>query len=158
MKIQGRGYIKNGDVETYFRNHFVSSGLELMTDVFNCVLGASNFRIGITNINVGTNQSTPTTFNTGGLVSPVSSLINPTQTLSVLQYNGSQATIIVTDQYPISALPQVTIGEIGLYGSDPYVSTVMMSRASVADGDFSAFAYNPANSLVIQWNLIFTFV
>ena len=158
MKIQGRGYIKNGDVETYFRNHFVSGGLRILADAFGqSVWDFHTYAIGITNINVGTNQSTPTTFNTGGLVSPVSSLINPTQTLSVLKYNGSQATIIVTDQYPISALPQVTIGEIGLYGSNGNASG-LISRASVADGDFSAFAYNPANSLVIQWNLIFTFV
>jgi len=169
MKIQGRGYIKNGNVETHFKNHFVSFGLQTLADIF----GGADYYIAynynynanvayadtlyFSTINVGTNQSTPTTFITSSLVVPVSNLINPTQTLPITPYNGSQAILTITDEYPISALPQLTIGEIGLYGGLGGANG-LISRASVADGDFSAFAYNPANTLIIQWNLIFTFV
>jgi len=63
-----------------------------------------------------------------------------------------------------------TIGEIALYGGAAtayYTGTVysvnwnnnnvLLSRLSVADGDFTAFTINPSNPLVITWMVQFVF-
>jgi len=173
-KVSGQGYIEHGNIKREFKNHFVTGGLELMAWLFNFNGGQFN---GLYNYNeywyvssaeVGADTSTKTTFLMSTLVSPLSTLINPSITQQANYFNGSTASAQITILYPTSALPSATIGEIGINGTyyaynnfNGYAakdSLNLMSRASTADGDFAAFAYNPANLLQITWTMIFSWV
>jgi len=174
VKVSGQGYIEHGNIKREFKNHFVTGGLQLMALLFNYAGGTnitySNEYWYVSSAGVGVDTSTKTTFIMTGLVSPVSTLINPNVTYQRNYFIGSTASAQITILYPTSALPSVTIGEIGIngiyflesqypqYNPNIYESLNLMSRASTADGDFAAFAYNPANLLQITWTMIFSWV
>ena len=50
-----------------------------------------------------------------------------------------------------------TIGEMTLITYFDTNFPLPISRTSVADGDFSPFSYNPANALVVVWQIVLGF-
>jgi len=165
VKASGQGYIEHGNIKREFKNHFVTGGLELMAWLFSCNIGPGNTDMEYWSadaILVGADTATQTTFSMSTLVSPINILINASTLYNIYYFNGSTASARIISIYPVSALPSATIGEIGFNGSfisyAQYIPLNLISRASNADGDFIAFAYNPANQLQITWNLIFSWV
>ena len=175
VKVSGQGYIEHGNIKREFKNHFVTGGLQLMAYLFNYNADGGNGQGGwkggywyVSSTGIGSDTSTKTTFSMSTIVLPISTLINPTITQQANYFIGSTASAQITILYPTSALPSGTIGEIGINGANFFnhnanVYTAgqgfnLISRASTADGDFAAFAYNPANMLQIVWNIIFNWV
>jgi len=165
VKASGQGYIEHGNIKREFKNHFVSGGLQLMATLFTFnTFGspASHEYWFVSPAGVGTDTTTKTTFVMSTLVSPLSTLINPSISYQHQTFNNSAALAQITIAYPTSAFLSATIGEIGINGvytdSGYNIGYGLMSRASTADGDFAAFAYNPANMLQITWNMIFSWV
>ncbi len=162
--IEGRGYIEQDGKREYFKNHFFGNGLKALAEsavggIYNSPDIFSWNSVYMFGISVGTNTSAPTTFNTSGCYSSVSILQNPALAISTSS-NGSQFITTYEITFPVSALPAITIGELSLNINDNDTYFVVygpISRASVADGDFAPFAYNPANALVVVWQLVFGF-
>ena len=160
--IEGRGYIEQNGHREYFKNHFVGNGLEALANTAEngaYIIGTSltyNYYFSqpwfLNNLDIGTNQSTPTTFNTSGNTSSVQPFYSLSFSISTAT-NGSQVISIVIVNYQVSSFPAITIGEMSLYTSNfGYIS-----RTSVADGDFSPFSYNPANALAVVWQIVLGF-
>jgi len=181
--ITGSVEITNGPKHAGpYRNHFVDSALgAIMYILLTSVTAASGggYFNTIAPLNphtmyIGSDTSTKTTASMTALVNPIgtapgtapNSWNNAMQLLS----NGSAVTYTATWN---AGTVSGTIGEIALYGSAAtayYVGTlsssttpdwnnnsVMLSRLSVADGDFSSFTINSAYPLVIVWTVQFVF-
>ncbi len=107
-RIEGKGYIEQNGRREYFRNHFFSYGLNLLAQTAGT--GGAIYLNGyyneyfsepwyINGVSIGTNQSTPTTFNTSGNTSSVSALQSPSTSISTAT-NGSQLTSIFIFNFP----------------------------------------------------------
>jgi len=165
-----------------YRNHFVGTALQVLTYILLTNCSDYNPYSGDTWIQplhpyaiyLGTDTSTKTTISMTALVSPIGSSpgtgpnsfsqSSSTQLLS----NGSADTFTATWN---AGTVSGTIGEMALYadvitspctgGQSGYQMGIgtsgMISRLSVADGDFSAFTINTSYPLVIAWTVQFLF-
>jgi len=177
--ITGSVEITNGPKHTGpYRNHFVGNALQalmyiLLTDFY--VNGSLNETIAPLNpetMYLGSDTSTKTTASMTALVAPIGTAPgtapnNWNSSIQILS-NGSAATYTATWN---AGTVSGTIGEMALYGSAAttyYTGTintninwgsgaVMLSRLSVADGDFSAFTINTSYPLIVAWTVQFLF-
>ena len=154
--ITGKVEITNGPKHAGpYRNHFVNNALWALGNI----ITSSSGTLSPSTIYLGTDTSIKTTPSLAALVSPIGSSpgtgpntwSNSEQNLS----NGSSASFMATWN---AGTVSGTIGEMALYGSATGQSgTVMLSRLSVADGDFSAFTINTAYPLTVSWTVQFLF-
>jgi hypothetical protein len=161
-----------------YRNHFVNNALwalgYILVSNFNIFYNYSD-RIDPLNpqtMYLGTNTTVPTFPNMTGLAAP----IGPAPGTGPNNWSSSYGSITNGYQVVYTAAwnpgtVSGTIGEMALYGSaaNTYYTgntsssltwgsgNVMLSRLSVADGDFSAFTINSAYPLVIAWTIQFAF-
>ena len=173
--ITGSVEITNGPKHAGpYRNHFVDSALAaLMYILLTNYSSYSNYKIAPLNpqtIYLGTNTTTKTTASMTALVAPIGTApgTGPNNWNNALQLlsNGSAVTYTATWN---AGTVSGTIGEMALYGSAATQSvtgstavnwssgSVMLSRLSVADGNFSAFTINSTYPLVIAWTVQFLF-
>jgi hypothetical protein len=155
--ITGKVEITNGPKHAGpYRNHFVNYALWALGNILVSSSGATLYP---NSIYLGTDTTIRTNPSMTVLVAPIGSSPgtgpntwnNSKQNLS----NGSSVTISATwNPGTVSG----TIGEMALYGSAAGQSgNVMLSRISVADGDFSAFTINASYPLVVSWTVQFLF-
>jgi len=178
--ITGSVEITNGPKHAGpYRNHFVNNALQalgyiLMTNIiFPSGQSGSNYATPLypTTMYLGTNTIVATFPNMVGLVAPIGT---PPGT-GPNSFSSSYGSITNGYQVLYSATWNAgtvsgTIGEMALYGTftKTYYTgnnnnlnwgthTGMLSRLSVADGDFSAFTINTSYPLVIAWTIQFVF-
>jgi len=179
--ITGKVEITNGPKHAgQYRNHFVNNALAALMYIllsnwneYNLYNNNPAYNIAPLNpqtIYIGSDTTTKTTASMTALVAPIGTAPgtgpnNFTGTLQLLS-NGSSATYTATWN---AGTVSGTIGEMALYGSavnnmltgnqdtNWNSGSVMLSRLSVADGDFSAFTINTAYPLVIAWTVQFLF-
>ena len=180
--ITGSVEITNGPKHAGpYRNHFVDSALQaimyiLLTSVSTCGNGYYNAisPLNPQTIYLGTDTSTKTTPSMTALVDPIGSApgTGPNSFNNAMQLLSNGSAVTFTAMWNAGTVSG-TIGEMALYGSAAtayytgtmgnavnlywYSGSVMMSRLSVADGDFSAFTINSAYPLVIVWTVQFVF-
>jgi len=180
--ITGSVEITNGPKHAGpYRNHFVNSALAALVYIllsnFTNNNGVDYYNDTIEPLNpqtmyIGSDTSTKTTASMTALVAPIGTAPGtaPNSWNSTIQLlsNGSSATFTATWN---AGTVSGTIGEMALYGSAAttyytgYIassvtwgsSNVMLSRLSVADGDFSSFTINSSYPLVIVWTIQFLF-
>ena len=180
--ITGSVEITNGPKHAGpYRNHFVDSALWALAYIllsnFTTYGTSGNY---ITTIEplypqtmyLGTNTTVATFPNMSSLVAPIGTPPGTGPNNFTSSYgsitNGYQVVYSATWN---AGTVSGTIGEMALYGSaattyytgSPSVtatwgsSNVMLSRLSVADGDFSSFTINSSYPLVIVWTIQFLF-
>jgi len=178
--ITGSVEITNGPKHAGpYRNHFVNNALYALGYIL-----MSNWNLGtytgnyynIAPLNpqtmyLGTNTTVATFPNMQGLVAPIGTPPGTGPNNWASSYgsitNGYQ--VVYTATWNAGTVSG-TIGEMALYGSattgvmsgNQYQVTwnsgsQMISRLSVADGDFSAFTINTSYPLVITWTIQFVF-
>ena len=155
-----------------YRNHFVNNALQalmyiLLTTSFD-IGGETISPLNPNTMHIGSDTSTKTTASMTALVAPIGTAPgtgpnNWSQMIQLLS-NGSAATFTATWN---AGTVSGTIGEMALYGNYTEMigqtntnwgtHTGMLSRLSVADGDFSAFTINTSYPLVIAWTVQFLF-
>jgi hypothetical protein len=178
IKIRGHVQFINGDKKTkWYRNHFTNYGLITLANLFGggglfdqySIPAYSWSSLSYGFIVLGTNTTTPTNASMTQLVSPIGNAPGTkpntqtglTGTLSNGYYVIYQAT---WNTNTVSG----TVGEVGLYlrscnslasfnASNVPVYTNMVSRLSVADGDFSPQTINTSYPFTVNWQLSFTF-
>jgi len=167
-------YVKNAE------NHWVDAGLKGLVSALMC------YRYGFTSysnpgyawaydfkIYLGTDTTQATYHNMTALASPIGTAPGtpPNHT------DGADITNPATGQWKTSfiaiwysgTLPAVSVGEAALYlgafnnltpgwTGSATMPNVMVSRLSVADGDFTAFPIDVSKSLTVQWDIITQFV
>lgn len=115
---------------------------------------------------VGTDISTASYFNMSALVSPLtssSSITYPNSaTVSYSQPSGTtQWQAVIAATWNASALPNATIGEVGLYGNNLRVVgtsyNYVLTRIASADGSFTAFTNNNTYPLSINYVINFKY-
>jgi len=175
--ITGSVEITNGPKHAGpYRNHFVNNALQalgyiLMTNMSN----PSGYSYNISplypsTMYLGTNTTIATFPSIVGLVSPIGASPGTRPNSWSSSYgsitNGYQVAYTATWN---AGTVSGTIGEIALYGNFTAsyhtggisgawgTHTGMLSRLSVADGDFSSFTINSAYPLVIVWTVQFVF-
>ena len=181
MKIEGIVEITNGDYHMKCKNHFVNSFLYWLINFLSNNNGAAqpyypNYNWGTTTYIfqvLGTDTVTHTVVGTTGLTSPIGTAPGTANnsnggSISALT-NGTSITFTATWN---AGAVSGTVGEVGLYLNlypstlQPFqtasvvgssTNSVLGSRLSVADGDFTAFAINTAVPLTINWTIQFTF-
>jgi len=177
--ITGSVEITNGPKHAGpYRNHFVGNALQALMYIIitNATVTGNDYFNGLSPLNpttmyIGSDTSTKTTISMTALVAPIGTAPgtgpnNWNETLQLLS-NGSSATFTATWN---AGTVSGTIGEMALYGiyANTYYqntnssvnwgsNTGMLSRLSVADGDFSAFTINTSYPLVIAWTVQFVF-
>jgi len=183
--ITGKVEITNGPKHAGpYRNHFVNNALQALGYTllinFSYPNQGTNKTIYIaplypSTMYLGTNTTIPTFPNMTGLVAP----IGPAPGTAPNSFSPSGASITNGYQVTYSATwnpgtVSGTIGEMVLYGSvtttyytgtlgslgsNLYMNSgnVMLSRLSVADGDFSSFTINASYPLIIVWTVQFLF-
>jgi len=177
--ITGSVEITNGPKHAGpYRNHFVNNALQalgyvLLTNFSHTYNALGNNAIPLypQTIYLGTNTTVATFPNTIGLTAPIGAAPGTGPNSFTASYgnvtNGFQVVYTATwNQGTVSG----TIGEMALYGTfaNNYYTgsqgganwgsnTGMLSRLSVADGDFSAFTINTTYPLVIAWTIQFLF-
>jgi hypothetical protein len=183
--ITGKVEITNGPKHAGpYRNHFVRNALQalmyiLLTNTYNYSGSSVYCLVNFAPLNpqtmyLGSDTSTKTTASMTALVAPIGTAPGtaPNGWNSSIQMlsNGSAVTYTATWN---AGTVSGTIGEMALYGSvatNYYTGmltcgntiswgggSVMLSRLSVADGDFSAFAINASYPLIIVWTIQFLF-
>jgi len=176
--ITGSVEITNGPKHAGpYRNHFVNNALQALMYIIMTGTSASSYHFNAISplypntMYIGSDTSTKTTASMTTLVDPIGTAPGtaPNTWNSTLQLlsNGSSATFTATWN---AGTVSGTIGEMALYGkftktyyvelsSNPTwgTHTGMLSRLSVADGDFSAFTINTSYPLVITWTIQFVF-
>ena len=182
IKIRGFVDIKNGDRIIHAENKFVQSMLAWLTNI----CGINNVRGLATNnywyvptsdwkIYIGSNQTTPTAYNTTVLTSPIGvSPGTPPSSKSGNTTNPSNGVfkIIFVATWDPGAVTG-TVGEMALYmrvrnalqsfgwtidmNGIITETTQLVSRLASADGAFSPFVINTANPLSIAWTVQFSF-
>jgi hypothetical protein len=177
--ITGKVEITNGPKHAGpYRNHFVDSALQalgyiLLTNSYcNHAFASAIAPLNPQTIYLGTNTTISTFPYMNQLVNP----IGPLPGTGPNSFSSSYGSITNGYQVVYSATwnpgtVSGTIGEMALYGSaatNYYVGlqggteiwesgSVMLSRLSVADGDFSAFTINASYPLIIVWTIQFLF-
>ena len=175
--ITGSVEITNGPKHAGpYRNHFVNNALYALGYILvtNFSATATISPLNPNTIYLGTNTTIATFPNMASLVAPIGASPG-TGPNNFATSNGS-----ITNGYQIvytatwnAGTVSGTIGEMALYGiyTETYYTgtpsssprpnwgthTGMLSRLSVADGDFSAFTINTAYPLVIAWTVQFLF-
>jgi len=160
-------------------NHWVDAGLKGLVSALigGRVYASPGTYYGWVNnfkIYLGTDTAQPTYHNMTALVSPIGTAPGtpPDHT------DGADITNPATGQWKTSyiaiwyagTLPAVSVGEVALY-LKPFdnltprwdenalsKSQVMVSRLSVADGNFTAFPIDVSKSLTVQWDILAEFV
>jgi len=179
--ITGSVEITNGPKHAGpYRNHFVNSALAalmyiLLTNVNsngNVDYFSTTSPLYPNTMYIGSDTTTKTTASMTALVDPIGTAPGTgpntwNKTLQMLS-NGSSATFTATWN---AGTVSGTIGEMALYGNYTetfYTGTLssvvtwgshtgMLSRLSVADGDFSSFTINSSYPLVIAWTVQFLY-
>jgi len=177
--ITGSVEITNGPKHAGpYRNHFVDNALQALMYILLSSVNINNNNanytytiapLSIQTMYLGSDTITKTTPTMTALVAPIGSAPgtgpNNWKTSMQLLLNGSAVTVTATwNPETVSG----TIGEMALYGStatSAYTggwqnwggNNVMLSRLSVADGDFSAFTINASYPLIIVWTIQFLF-
>jgi hypothetical protein len=174
--ITGSVEITNGPKHAGpYRNHFVNKALAALMYILMTNWNQNFITYNIAPLNpqtmyIGSDTSTKTTASMTALVTPIGTAPGTApnswnETLQLLS-NGSSATFTASWN---AGTVSGTIGEMALYGSacTTYITgtqavnwngpTVMLSRLSVADGDFSPFPINSAYPLVIAWTVQFLY-
>jgi len=183
--ITGSVEITNGPKHAGpYRNHFVNNALQALMYIllinFTYSTQDTSHYIYVAplypeTIYIGSNTTTKTAASMTALVNPIGTAPGtaPNTLVSSIQMlaNGSAVTYSATwNPGTVSG----TIGEMALYGSatstyyagslpsltsNLYMnsSSEMLSRLSVADGDFSAFTINTSYPLVIAWTIQFLY-
>jgi len=170
--ITGSVEITNGPKHAGpYRNHFVNNALQALMYILLTSFSSSSYTIAPLNPNtmyIGSDTSTKTTASMTALVAPIGTAPGTAPNIwnSSIQLlsNGSAVTYSAT--WNVGTVSG-TIGEMALYGSAATSigsansnwgsSAVMLSRLSVADGDFSSFTINSTYPLVIAWTVQFLF-
>ena len=172
--ITGSVEITNGPKHAGpYRNHFINNALYALGYILLTNVNTSGYSDQIAplypqTLYLGTNTTVATFPTMAGLVTPIGT---PPGTGP---NNWSSSKGSITNGYQVvytatwnAGTVSGTIGEMALYGSaattyltspDNWNSTsVMLSRLSVADGDFSSFTINSSYPLVIVWTVQFLF-
>jgi hypothetical protein len=174
--ITGSVEITNGPKHAGpYRNHFVNNALFALGYIVMTNWYQNNYTYNIAPLNpqtmyLGTNTTVATFPNMQGLVVPIGTPPGTGPNSFSFSYgsitNGYQ--IVYTAAWNAGTVSG-TIGEMALYGGacTRYVTgsqavnwngpTVMLSRLSVADGDFSPFTINTSYPLIITWTIQFVF-
>ena len=178
--ITGSVEITNGPKHAGpYRNHFVNNALQALGYILltNYSVSTGTGSVNISPLNpktmyLGTNTTVATFPNMQGLVAPIGTPPGTGPNNLSSSYgsitNGYQ--VVYTATWNAGTVSG-TIGEMALYGtftesvgnanSPNYgtwgTHTGMLSRLSVADGDFSAFTINTSYPLVITWTIQFVF-
>ncbi len=150
----------------YAKNHILQYGLLAMLGLYNDF--GNNYPAFSTPdiMQVGTDTTTASCFAMTALVSPLASPTSITYpnlaTVSSSQPSGTtewQAVIAAT--WNAGALPNDTIGEVGLYGNNLAVNKTnyyyVVTRIAAADGSFSAFTNNNTYALNINYVINFKY-
>jgi len=185
ITITGSVEITNGPKHAGpYKNHFVNNALQALMYIlltnFSYYTLTSGHTMYIAPLNpetmyIGSDTTTKTTASMTALVNPIGTAPgrgpNGRNNSMANLANGSAVTYSATwNPGTVSG----TIGEMALYGSatSTYYTgslpeltsdlnmnsgSVMLSRLSVADGDFSAFTINTSYPLVIAWTIQFLF-
>jgi len=185
ITITGSVEITNGPKHAGpYKNHFVNNALQalgyiLLTN-FSYNDNLAGYTVSVSPLSpntmyLGTNTTIATYPNMVGLVAPIGSAPGTAQNNFSSSYgsitNGYQ--VIYSATWNAGTISG-TIGEMALYGSVTTNSvtgslsgntgnvtwgsgSVMLSRLSVADGDFSAFTINASYPLIIVWTIQFLF-
>jgi len=163
-----------------YRNHFVNNALSaLMYIIMTNATPANYYFSNISPLNpttmyLGSDTSTKTTASMTALVAPIGTApgTGPNSWNETLQRLSNGSAVSYTATWNAGTVSG-TIGEMALYGTFTqtyYYGSVslsavtswgghtgMLSRLSVADGNFSAFTINSTYPLVIVWTIQFVF-
>ena len=176
-RMVARSYvtIRNGEVISGGRNHFVNNGLMGWVNMLNSSGGSPAYYWGfnVTSLfalSLGTDTTTKTTAGTTALTAPIGTGIGTqpnTHTIVPTQdTSAGTATQTITATWNAGSVPADTLGELGLYGGFTTTPTdappeptapVFASRLSVADGDFTAFTINVSVALTVTWAIQLAF-
>ena len=150
----------------YAKNHILQYGILAMLGVYN-PYGYNKSAFNTPDImQVGTNTTTASYFSMSALVSPLassSSITYPNSaTISYSQPSGTtEWQVVVVATWNAGALPNDTIGEVGLYANYLEVNGTnyyhVITRIAVADGSFSAFTNNNTYALNINYVINFKY-
>jgi hypothetical protein len=176
VKLFGKVTIKQDDQIVYedIPNHWVNNGLKgLCSYLCGSVYYTNNsqyFAWTGTDMNngfklrVGTNTTTVTTFDLLELVNPVA--INPSAVMgnNITQVSAGIWHLVYTASWNAGIIIQ-TVGEVGLYLApfdnlgvqwseiNATKTQRLVSRISVADGNFVAFTPDASKTLTIEWKV-----
>jgi hypothetical protein len=176
IKIQGFVDIKNGDTHIKGKNKFTQSILKhimnLLSNGHNSSISNMYFGCYSYTMYIGSNTATPTLYNTTVLVSPIGT--TPGTAPNILSGSATNPSagifkITITATWNPNIVSG-TVGEMALYLNSfdtlqtfgwttgmPASGNKLVSRLSVADGDFSAFTITTSNPLVIVWTIQLSF-
>jgi hypothetical protein len=181
IKIKGIVEIINGDTHIVAENKFVQTmliWLTNMTSISYASLAANmTLRWNISTYNwdiyLGTNTTTPTSYNTTALTSPIGTAPGTVADIKLGSTTNPSSGIfrtIFTTTWNAGAVSG-TVGEMALYlsvkstlqafgwGSSSVTETKqLVSRLAAADGSLTPFAINPANPLTMNWTVQYTAV
>jgi len=172
-KIVGEYELINGDTHIKARNKYTLAFVIMLINKLTCVYNSTygNYVGGITEMYIGTDQSTQTKYNSPtSLVSPIGTAPGTAPNSISTAYSSPSTGVykFVTTASWNAGTVTGTIGEIAMYGygtttlgsvnmgygSLPTVQ--MLSRLSVADGEFSATTINVAQVTSVAWSIQLT--
>jgi hypothetical protein len=167
--------IQGGKVVAEKRNHFVNTGLISLINYLGVERTTSDFYGHAYNwsaspfsqgfIVLGTDTTTATVPTMESLTSPIGTAPGTkanSQSLACSNPSSGVYEVTYTATWNAGTVSG-TIGEIGLYGYAAYIlgsissASRMVSRLSVADGDFTAYTINTSLPLTVQWVVRFSF-
>ncbi len=184
IKIKGIVEIINGDTHIIAENKFVQSMIIWLTNItsVNSLYLPSNLTLSWNistyawDIYLGTNTTTPTSYNTSALASPIGTTPGTAANIKVGSTTNPSAGIfrtIFTCTWNAGTVSG-TVGEMALYlsvkntlqsfgWSQSFLPSIteteqLVSRLSVADGSLSPFTINTANPLTMNWTVQYTAV
>jgi hypothetical protein len=184
IKIKGIVEIINGDTHIIAENKFVQSMIVWLTNITSVsylnLPANSSLRWNISTYNwdiyLGTNTTTPTSYNTISLASPIGTAPGTTADIKLGSTTNPSPGIfrtIFTCTWNAGTISG-TVGEMALYLSvrstlqtfgwgqvfNPVITETkqLVSRLSVADGSLSSFTINTANPLTMNWTVQYTAV
>ena len=180
LHIEGYVRIRNGSYDRTFKNHFVNNMLYTLVNLLamastNSVSSGvfygfnSSGSTGSQFIVLGTDTTTATSFATTGLTSPIGTspgTLANIQTGTTNTFSNGAAVILTAVWLPGTV--SGTVGEVGLYGYSStalvtfgsgmdFAAPTFISRLSVKDSDFTAFAITTTAPLTVDWTIQFTF-
>jgi hypothetical protein len=176
IKIQGFVEIKNGDTHIKGKNKFTQSILKHIMNFLSCANNTSYVNMALGSFSytmyIGTDTTIPTAYNTTVLTSPIGT--SPGTGPNILSGSSTNPStgifkVIITATWNAGTVSG-TVGEMALYlntfdslqgfgwnGQQTQTGNRLASRLSVANGDFTAFAINPSNPLIISWTIQLSF-
>ena len=167
IQIEGIYEIKNGKTHIRANNKFLDNMNKhianwLVNTISNDLTGTMEGMVEV--LKLGTDTTTKSTYAMTSLASPLS-VSSTSHSFTVSNSSPGVWDVVYTVTWNAGAIANgTTIGEVGLYGnvltsatSTAYSANQLLSRLSVADGDFTAFQVDASNPLTISYTIRLSF-